>query len=308
MWGTGKLATKRCALCACLSRRAALATAWTLVVVTVAALFASVAVAGNDEDLQPLRAGRFAWSSPAAGFDVSEIPVLEQGREVERIHVARIDPGRFTFEVHTSHDGGRDLASWMQVTGAVLVVNGSYFDRQGFPSTPIVSRGRAMGPTAYGTKHGAFVVTPSGPSVVDLGRTRWQSAFRGASEAMVSFPMLIGADGKSRAQSSNPLLVANRTFIGQDGAGRIIIGTTANSYFSLGVFADFLADTGLDLKRALNLDGGPPACQAIALGTFRRSVCSNSETSSDVGQLNVLRQLFGQRPWGLPIVLAVLPK
>lgn len=303
MWGIGKLAIERSAPAARLTRRFAV-----IVGAILAALVPLAAFAGYDDELQPLRAGRYSWSSPAAGFDVTEVPVIDQGREVDRIHVARIDPDRYSFEVHASHDGGRDLASWMQVTGAVLIVNGSYFDRQGFPATPIVSRGRAMGPSAYGTKHGAFVVTASGPSVLDLSRTRWQSAFRGASEAMVSFPMLIGADGKSRAQRSNPLLVANRTFIGQDSAGRIVIGTTSANYFSLGVFADFLADSGLDLKRALNLDGGPPACQAIALGTFRRSVCSNSETSSDVGQLNVLRQLFGQRPWGLPIVLAVMPK
>ena len=91
-------------------------------------------------------------------------------------------------------------------------------------------------------------------------------------------------------------------------AGRVIIGTTKAAYFSLDRFAEFLADAKLGLTRALNLDGGPPACQAVAIGTFRRSVCSNSETSSDAGQLRVLGQLFGQRPWGLPIVLAVFPK
>ena len=165
-----------------------------------------------------------------------------------------------------------------------------------------------MGPVAYGTKHGAFVVGATGPAVHDLGRLRWQQAFRGATEAMVSFPMLIGADGKSRAQNSNPSLVANRSFVGQDGNGWIIIGTTKAAYFSLDRFADFLGGAGLDLKRALNLDGGPPACQAVAVGTFKRSVCSNSETSSDAGQLRVLGQLFGQRPWGLPIVLAAFPK
>ena len=169
-------------------------------------------------------------------------------------------------------------------------------------------RGRSLGPKAYGTKHGAFIVSPAGATVQDLSRTRWQTAFRGASEAMVSFPMLIGADGRSRAHNSNPLRIANRSFIGQDSAGRVIIGTTRAAYFSLDRFAEFLAGANLGLTRALNLDGGPPACQAVAIGTFRRSVCSNSETSSDAGQLRVLGQLFGQRPWGLPIVLAVFPK
>jgi hypothetical protein len=302
MWGNGKVAMER------IVRLARLVSMIPLSAI-VLLLLPSLARAGtDDDDLQPLRPGHFTWASPAQGFDVTEVPVLEQGREVERIHIARIDPSRFVFEVHTSADGARNLSTWLKVTGAVLIVNGSYFDRQGYPATPVISRGRTMGPTAYGTKHGAFVVTASGPTVLDLARTRWHSAFRGASEAMVSFPMLIGADGKSRASRSNPSLLANRSFVGQDGSGRILIGTTTAGYFSLGVFAEFLADSGLDLKRALNLDGGPPACQAVAIGTFRRSVCSNFETSSDVGQLNVLRQLFGQRPWGLPIVLAVLPK
>ena len=273
----------------------------------ISAAYAPV-LAQNNEDAPPLTVGQHAWTAPAPGFDVTELPVLEGGREVERIHLTRIDPARYKFEVHTAPAAARELHDWMNVTGAVMIVNGSYFDRDGNPATPVVSRGHALGPKKYGTKHGAFIVTPSGPVVQDLGRTRWQTAFRGASEAMVSFPMLIGADGRSRAYNSDPLRLANRSFVGQDSAGRIVVGTTKSAYFSLDRFADFLVDARLDLKRALNLDGGPPACQAVAIGTFRRSVCHNSEISSDAGQLRALGQLFGQRPWGLPIVLAVFPK
>jgi Phosphodiester glycosidase len=253
-------------------------------------------------------AGPVTWAAPAAGFEAADIVVLSGGVPVDTLHVARIDPARFKFEVHAAPDAARELADWVKVTGAVLVINGSYFARDGQPATPLVARGQAMGPKAYGTKHGAFVVNASGPQVLDLGKRRWQDAFRGASEAMVSFPMLIGSDGKSRAQNSDPTRLANRSFIGQDSSGRIIVGTTKAGSFSLDRFADFLAVSGLGLTRALNLDGGPPACQAIKIGTFARSVCSNSETSSDAGQLRALGQLFGQRPWGLPIVLVVFPK
>jgi hypothetical protein len=62
------------------------------------------------------------------------------------------------------------------------------------------------------------------------------------------------------------------------------------------------------LKLALNLDGGPIACQAIALADFRRDVCGRWEMASDDGKLKVLTPVFGHRPWGLPIVLAVLPR
>ena len=279
--------------------------------VGIASLLLAVIVgdrsARAEADVDP-QAAPLIWTSPAPGFDVTELSVLERGHEVERIHLTRVDTKKFKFEVHTAPAAARELTDWMKVTGAVMIANGSYFDRDGNPATPVVSRGKALGPKAYGTKHGAFVVSPAGTGVQDLGRSRWQQAFRGATEAMVSFPMLIGADGRSRAHNSNPLLTANRTFIGQDSAGRVIVGTTKAAYFSLDRFADFLAVSGLGLTRALNLDGGPPACQAVAIGTFRRSVCANSETSSDAGQLRVLGQLFGQRPWGLPIVLAVFPK
>jgi hypothetical protein len=255
-----------------------------------------------------ISAGPLTWSAPAPGFEAADIAVLSGATEIDRLLVARIDPARFKFELHAAPDAARELADWVKVTGAVLVINGSYFARDGQPATPIIARGQPMGPKAYGTKHGAFIVNANGPQVLDLSKRRWQDAFRGASEATVSFPMLIGADGKSRAQNSDPLRLANRSFIGQDGNGRIIVGTTKTGSFSLDRFAEFLAVSGLSLARALNLDGGPPACQAIKIGTFTRSVCSNSETSSDAGQLRALGQLFGQRPWGLPIVLAVSPK
>ena len=290
------------------SRRAFVLTVVALAVVAFASALALHPARAQSDDPPPLAAGRYAWTTPAAGFETTELPVLEDGREVERIHLTRIDAAHFKVEVHAAPAAARELQDWMRVTGAVMIVNGSYFDREGNPATPVVSRGRPLGPKKYGTRHGAFIVSPDGPVVQDLGHTRWQTAFRGATEAMVSFPMLIGADGRSRATNSNPLLVANRSFVGQDSAGRIVVGTTGSAYFSLDRFADFLADAGLDLTRALNLDGGPPACQAVAIGTFRRSVCSNSEISSDAGQLRALGQLFGHRPWGLPIVLAVFPK
>jgi phosphodiester glycosidase len=264
---------------------------------------------GGTAQAQTVTPGPVRWIEAAVGFEVAEVPVLEDGTEVERIHLARIDPNHFRFEVYSAPAAARTLSDWMRVTDAALIVNGSYFDRAGNPATPVVSRGATLGPRHYGTKHGAFVVTPSGPQVMDLKRTRWQQAFRGASDAMVSFPMLIDAEGKSRAGSSNPEWVANRSFIAQDAHGRVVIGTTQSGYFSLDRFAIFLSDAHFDLKIALNLDGGPPACQGIAIGNYRRRVCSNAESAADSGgQLHLLGQLFGQRPWGLPIVLAVFPK
>jgi hypothetical protein len=79
-----------------------------------------------------------------------------------------------------------------------------------------------------------------------------------------------------------------------------------NAFFSLNRLAEFLREAPLDLKLALNLDGGPVACQAIALKEFKRDFCGRWETTVQDGQIKQLKPLVGNRRWGLPIVLAVL--
>ncbi|HEY1244239.1 MAG TPA: hypothetical protein VGF29_05340 [Hyphomicrobiaceae bacterium] len=59
---------------------------------------------------------------------------------------------------------------------------------------------------------------------------------------------------------------------------------------------------------ALNLDGGPVACQAIVLKNFKRDFCGQWELAADNEGLKLLTPLFGNSRWGLPIVLAVLPR
>jgi hypothetical protein len=82
-------------------------------------------------------------------------------------------------------------------------------------------------------------------------------------------------------------------------------GTTTEAFFSLSRLAAFLRSAPLDLTQALNLDGGPRACQGISVGRYRRDFCGQWELAAHDGEL---RWTFGARPWALPIVLAVLPK
>jgi hypothetical protein len=61
----------------------------------------------------------------------------------------------------------------------------------------------------------------------------------------------------------------------------IEIGTTVDAFFSLGRLATFLRTASLGLKLALNLDGGPVACQGIALFGFHRESCGRFEAFRD---------------------------
>src|SRR5262249_56420500 len=86
----------------------------------------------------------------------------------------------------------------MQMLGAALVINGSYFARDGRPDTPLVSAGTAFGPRDYQAKHGAFVASPRSTRIHDLANGDWRAALTGADDAMVSYPLLIATGGAPR--------------------------------------------------------------------------------------------------------------
>jgi hypothetical protein len=252
-------------------------------------------------------AGPLEWRTIDRGFDVAELPVLVDGAEVDRLLLARIDPARYRFVVRNAPAGDREIGDWMCELRAALVINGSYFSRHGAPVTPLLSNGVPLGPTSYDARHGAFVASSTSARIRDLAEEDWPAAFRGADNAMVSYPLLLAADGTSRVAADEHWL-ANRSFVGEDKTGRIVLGTTTDAFFSLGHLAEFLRTAPLDLSMALNLDGGPVACQAIAVGEYRRDFCGRWELAQKSGEFRLWAPMIGNRRMGLPIVLAVLPK
>lgn len=248
------------------------------------------------------------WKNIAPGFEVTELPVLHDGVEVDRLMLARIDPVHFRFIVRNDPSGSQQLDAWMKTLGAVLVVNGSYYAFDGTPDTPILSDGHPLGPPDYQGSHGAFVSGKDSTEIVDLARESWHEALQNRQDAMVSYPLLVAADGSSRVGKPSQWL-ANRSFVAQDKVGRILIGTTKEAFFSLDRLALFLKNAPLDIRLALNLDGGPVACQGISLGGFERRVCGRWEIQADDQKTLYLTSLFNtEKGWGLPMVLAVVPK
>lgn len=251
-------------------------------------------------------AGPFVWSQVAPGLEVAELPVLAAGRQVDLVYLTRVDPGRFRFEVHTDPAGGTDLRAWMRTLHATVVINGSYYDRRGRPATPVVADGVTQGPEIGGTTEGAaFVASAHGATLRVLSDGDWRVAFRGAADGLVSFPLLAGPGLAQRPVQASRWL-ANRSFLGQDRAGRILLGTTADAFFSLQRLSAFLQAAPLDLSVAVNLDGGAVACQAVVAGSYRRDVCGQGELQDHAGRLQYLRLRQG-RPF-LPVALAVVPK
>jgi hypothetical protein len=255
-------------------------------------------------DPPPASAGSFAWREVGPGFEVAELPVIAGGNEVDRIMLARIDPARFRFEVRNAATGDKGLDQWMTQLGAALVINGSYFSHYGTPVTPLLSGGRLLGPKDYDARAGAFVASAAFVGIRDLAHEDWQAAFRGADDAMVSFPLLV-AEGATRKNVSSRWL-ANRSFVGQDKNGRIVLGTTTDAFFSLERFGEFLRQAPLGLTLALNLDGGPVASQGIAINGLERRTYGRWEVQVQGDDAKLLTWLYGTV--AMPVVLAVFPK
>ena len=250
--------------------------------------------------------GALEWRTVRDGFETGELAATVDGQEVDRLFLLRIAPAKFRFKVRIDPSGHHDLDAWMKSLGASAVINGSYYAPDGSPATPVVSGGARLGPADYDARAGAFVATPASAGIRDLAKLNWQDALAGARDAMVSYPLLLSGNGASRVVASDWL--ANRSFVGEDQDGNIILGTTAQGFFTLQRLAAFLRRAPLRLKLALNLDGGPIACQGVSLDGFERRMCGNVELKVDgdrVSKLVCVRAC--PRPM-MPIALAVFPK
>ena len=252
----------------------------------------------------PATPGTLNWRTIADRFEVADLAAMVDGREVDRLLLARIDPAKYRFDVRTAYRGDTGLDDWMDRLRPALVVNGSYTGRDGRPSTPVLSRGAPLGPEAYDARAGAFVSAAPFTGVRALSGVGWADAFRGADNAMVSFPLLVSGGQPGPVRSSRWL--ANRSFVGQDNDGRVIIGTTTDAFFPLDRFARFLLDAPIGLAYALNLDGGPVASQGIALNGFERRSYGRWEAKVEGDRADLLMWPYGSV--AMPIVLAVFPR
>ena len=247
-------------------------------------------------------AGPVIWTKAREGFEVAWCDVKAGDLVIDGIALARIDPLQHRFAILQEPSGKKHLEDWMRDTGAELIVNASFYDREGKPATPVVDQGILSGPRDYQSQHGAFVIKAQQGDIWDLRANRWEGLFDHAEAGLVSYPLLVAPDGAKRTVPSQWL--ANRSFIAVDNEGRIVIGTTQSAFFSLDRLASFLKAMIPDLKAALNLDGGPVASQAISVGNIARTLHGQWELRAQNGKGRLLPiSVFMTAP--MPIVIAV---
>ncbi len=254
-----------------------------------------------------IEASPFVTVSP--GVEVSTYRLTSRGEALESIDLVRLDPANHQFSVFTDSAAPRTIDAWRDRLQAVAVVNGSYFLPDHTPQTPLRSGGQALGPASYTSTHAAFVSDPTRgtAAIVDLAGVTLPRGLTPFPEAMVSYPLLLASDGSSRAGGSHDWL-ASRTFVGIDGRGWVVFGTTHHGYFTLRRLAEFLHDAPIGLVTALNLDGGPIAAQAVQAGGYHRTTIGDAETNAGEDVLRARWQALRHLAVPLPIVLAALPR
>lgn len=246
------------------------------------------------------------WEQRTPGLETAELEFYVNGVVVDRMMLVRLDPQRYQFSVHWDPTGTRTAEEWQRELGAAVVVNGSYFDHNFVPLTPLRTSGRHAGPTTYDSTHGAFVAHGYHVDILDLQDRDLFKTINQFHEAIVSYPLLIGPHGENRAIESKTWL-ASRNFVAIDGDEHVVLGTTETGFFTLHRLGEFLKDGPLELRIALNLDGGPLVSQIVQAGEFTRHFHGKAEITNSSDVLRVFWHTHSGMNWTLPIVLIAQP-
>jgi uncharacterized protein YigE (DUF2233 family) len=232
------------------------------------------------------------WEDPAVGVERRDLVVTEPrtGTSV-RLHMVRLDPTLIDFRVHYKPGEADTVTGWQADTGALVVVNGGFFDavltKQGITLVDGEIYGTARDYEDEVGVGGLFAVKDGQVSIVPLGREASPPDSYDFDYATEAYPMLLNSGGKP-AFNEETGHTAERTVVAIDESGRVIFILIREDAFTLYGLSHTLAELDeLNLDVVLNLDGG---------------------TSSGM----VVRAGEEDTPWysvtALPIVIAAYPK
>jgi uncharacterized protein YigE (DUF2233 family) len=180
----------------------------------------------------------------------AEYCVREAGGGLARIAAVRVDLAHYRVEVADLAHAGRTpqtARALAAARGAVLAINGGYFDGAGRPLGALVHAGRQTNPSFRG--NGGLFCVVAGRATL---RATSQGLPPGVTEALQCHPRLVEAGRPTLRFKPGESL---RAAVGITAAGEVILAVTCTGELSLRDWADALQALGC--AEALNLDGGP---------------------------------------------------
>jgi Phosphodiester glycosidase len=214
------------------------------------------------------------WRALRPGIEFAMMtgdPYCQRGSS--QIAMLRIDPAHARIRVHhfslAPEHRPLDAVEWRRSTGADAVFNAGQFLPDWTYMGVLVCDGEIVSRRVHPTFKAALVAGPldggSGARVLDLerepidpGQLRWRDVAQ-------SF-MLFDRSGRIRVRTSDR--VANRTAVGEDKHGRLVVLVTEGAY-TLDGLAHLILKSPLEIALALSMDGGSEAQLCVDAGGLR---------------------------------------
>ena len=200
------------------------------------------------------------WESIEQGIDLQNINLFNQSGGIEvRLRLYRFNPALFNIRVLCGKSYGHqrtDVKTLANLSGAVAIINSSYFDTRGNPLAYLKCNGKVINSkvASHSLYSGVFFVRHGRPYIVHSSRF---DPGIDVSEAVQAGPRLI-SKGKSTVGLKNANVIHHRSGIAIDRKGNIIIYATDSRYGGIGwnTLRHILKLKKIGVHEVLNLDGG----------------------------------------------------
>jgi hypothetical protein len=215
----------------------------------------------------PARADE-AWRQLRGGLEYAPLSIPAAGGAA-RGHAFRADLRRVRVEVLDARRDQRPRATVRELQaerGALVVVNGGFFDENGKPLGLVVSGGEQRNPLRR-VDWGVFVLRDAVPRIV---HTREYAAADGVSAALQVGPRLVvgGRPTQLKPQVSRRSALC----VHRDGRVSLLVTDALDARDLARFLAAPEAEGGLACGDALNLDGGPSTQLSAHAGDFALEV------------------------------------
>jgi uncharacterized protein YigE (DUF2233 family) len=217
------------------------------------------------------------WEELLPGFELRAMQMWIEGLDAPvDVTVIRIDPARFAIRIHYAPGSPVDVSGWQQRLGALLVVNGGFFQTNNQTNGLLFVDGQRFG-TSFDRHGGMLTVSGSTVSIRSLAQYPFKSD-EFFDQAVQGRPMILYPGGFPVQFDDVAADLSRRTAVAQDTQGRIVFFVIDQGVVSLYQLRDWMAgQTDLELFTAFNLDGGYSTGLELNAGGKSLSIASRAK-------------------------------
>ncbi len=241
-------------------------------------LLSLISITGHFRASEPPPPSIPEWRMPVNGIETcwtSGMPYCRYGSD--RIFIVRIDPRFWKFFAHhyTTLPGAQRLTSeaWRMQLGATLVINAGQYTEDFTHLGILLCDGKNFGTRRHRLWKGILLAEPIDPSyplaqTIDLNEYP-EFDVEGAYSQAVQTMMLVDSNHLIRVNQTDKQ--ARRTLVAEDTSRRILLIVTEGDY-TLWEIGQWILGAGLDVTRALAMDGGAQAQLALDLNSDKVTI------------------------------------